>query len=353
MPEALVVDVLRTPLLDWEHGADDPVVLAATPLQGLLDRNGLAPTELHELVLGAGFGVDADLLARQVALAAGLPWHLPARTASRGDIGGLAALEVAVDMISAGRAEVVAVSGVAHPALRPQALGPRHTSLSPQVRWQHGLADPEAAARWWALQHGVGAAELVEVATQVFEARESSELAFELVPTERADGDWALEDPPLDGVSAGAPASVQGAACVLLASTERPDGPDLPARARVVGSQAGAVDLARTWGGSVVALRRLLAELVMNLEEIDLFVLDAPYAACFEAARRELGLSEEAVLPGLGHLALGRAPGVCGLRAIPDLLAALEARDLRYGAVLAESVDGQGACVLLDREVYF
>lgn len=346
MPEALLVDALRTPLIPWEAaGAPDPVALAATPIQGLLDRAAYPPTLVDELVLGAVAGPDSDLLARQVALLADLPWHLPVRAVRRGELGGLAAVQAATEAICAGLAEVVVAAAVGHPALGRPREGARHDALAPGVQWRHGLVDPLEAAAWRARAAGVGADELAELEAAL-ESWRGETLAEELVPCAGAGEDWLLEDQPGSGPA-------QGAVALLLASSERPDGPELPVRARVVGVRAGAVDPAATWGGGVVALRRVLAELVMDLDEIDRVVVDGPDLAAWEAARRELGLSGERVAPHLSHLARGRLVGAPGLRAVPSLLAELEARDLRFGAVLSESLDGQGTCLLLDRETYF
>lgn len=346
MPEALLVDALRTPLLPWEAaGAPDPVALAATPIQGLLDRAAHPPGLVDELVLGGVLGPDSDLFARQVALLADLPWHLPVRAVRRGDAGGLAALQAATEAICAGLAEVVVAAAVGHPALGRPRGGARHDALAPGVQWRHGLVDPAEAAAWRARAAGVEAAELEALVAGLAELA-GEDLAEELVPTQGPGEDWLLEDQPATGPA-------QGAVAVLLASSERPDGPELPVRARVVGVRAAAVDPAQTWGGGVVALRRVLAELVMDLDEVDRVVLDGPDPAAWEAARRELGLSGERVAPHLGHAVRGRLVGAPGLRAVTSLLAELEARDLRFGAVLSESLDGQGTAVILDRETYF
>ena len=355
MPEAMLVDALRTPLVPWEHASlgQDPVAMAAAPVQGLLDRVGLSPALLHELILGGTGGPSADLLPRQVALQADLPWLLPARAVRRGDLGGLAALQAGTEAICAGVAEVIMVAAVGHPALGGPPAGSRHAELADGVRWRQGLVDPVEAASWQARRYGITEEDLLALVARHGELAAGAPGVEELVPCPGADGAWLLDDVAPDAATGLSCAPAAGASAVLLASSDRPDGPELPVRARIVGVRSGAGDLAGAFGGGVVALRRLLAELVMRVEELDLFVLDAPHVAVWEAARRDLGISEEQAVPHRGHLVRGRLVGAPGLGAIPSLLAELEHRELRYGAVLVDSQDGQGLAVIIDREHYF
>lgn len=351
MAEAFLVDALRTPLGPSLAGGVE--TLAALPLQGLIDRHGLDPRSIDEVIVGSSprAGVEPAMLARWAALLAGLPFFVPARSVHRGDAAGLPGLSAAVELVASGYRDLVLVgaAGVPQPA-----WAPLHERAPAALRWNHGFVGAAEAADIWCRRLELDADALTELAqadlARALQAVEDGELDEEIVPSLDTDGAWHGRDLPQHTV--GAAPEVAGAAAVLVASDQALADHGLKARARVVGQAASGVDPTATWGGGIVAGQRVLAELAMGIDEVDLFELDAPFRAVGEGHRRDLGVGVEAAFALGSPGAFGRPPGASGLRSLVSLLGALERRDLRFGLASVDSVDGQGTAVLLDRAIY-
>src|SRR5262249_21472586 len=118
MPEAVIVDAIRTPIGRAAKGslkdvrADD---LAAVPLKALVERNpGVDFSETIDIMMGCGFGLgEAGYnIGRNAALLAGLDHHIPATTVNRFCASSLQTLRMAFHAIKVGEGDQYIAAGV-------------------------------------------------------------------------------------------------------------------------------------------------------------------------------------------------------------------------------------------------
>ncbi|MDN6605497.1 beta-ketoacyl synthase N-terminal-like domain-containing protein, partial [Brevibacterium sp.] len=116
MPEAFILDGLRTPIGRYGGVLADqrPDDLVATTLKAVVDRSGIDPGDIDEVILGSAnqAGEDNRNVARMAVLLAGLPESVPGFTVNRLCASGLTAITTARQMIAAGDADVVVAGGV-------------------------------------------------------------------------------------------------------------------------------------------------------------------------------------------------------------------------------------------------
>ena len=125
MPEAVIIDALRTPIGNLGGAASiRPDDLAALTIQAIVERNNLDPSLIEEVYLGCAnqAGEDNRNVARMAALLAGLPVSVPAVTVNRLCASGLTALNMAARAIRAGDGAVFIVGGVESMSRAPYAL---------------------------------------------------------------------------------------------------------------------------------------------------------------------------------------------------------------------------------------
>src|SRR5437763_13371544 len=116
MPEALIVDAVRTPIGRYGGtlASDRPDDLAALAVEAAVARTGLDPAHVDEIVMGATnqAGEDNRNVARMAGLLAGLPVEVPGVTVNRLCASGLEAVNQAHRLVMVGDADLVLAGGV-------------------------------------------------------------------------------------------------------------------------------------------------------------------------------------------------------------------------------------------------
>jgi len=356
--------------------------LAAAVLQAAVERSGVDPEAVEDVVLGATQqrGELGGNVARTAALLAGLPFSSAAVTVNRLCGSSLQALAQASHAIAAGAADVQVVGGVEHMHHLPMEaavdIHPRAVARSSrgmlsmgltaeQLASAHGidrrrqeefaLASHDKAAR--ASAAGLFDRELVRVL-----GHDESGALVEAALDQSIRGDTSLEAmaalepaflPKLGSITAATSAPLSdGAAALVVMSAAAAERMALEPLARVVATAVVGVPPAAMGTGPIHAVRKLLARVAgqgIGLSDIDLVELNEAFAAQALHCIDELGLDARRVNVRGGGLALGHPLGASGARIATTLLHALHDSGGRYGLATMCIGLGQGIAVLFER----
>jgi acetyl-CoA C-acetyltransferase len=374
MPEAVIVDAVRTPIGRAVKGSlkdvrtDD---LAAIPLKALVERNPEVDfAETVDVMMGCGFGVgEAGYnIGRNASLLAGLDHHVPATTVNRFCASSLQTLRMAFHAIKAGEGDQYIAAGVEAVSRFPQysTVDP-HPDLSGEpydVYIPMGLTAENVAKRC-----GVSRAAQDEWAKlsqdRAVAARDSGHFDAEIVPV----GDVARDDGPRPGttleklaelkpvfdpeggtVTAGNSCPLNdGAAAILVMSDAKAAALGLQPRARILASSVAAIRPEIMGLGPIPAVQRALAQAGMTIADIDIVELNEAFAAQVVPCRDELGIDPEKLNPFGGAIALGHPFGMTGARIMTTLLNGLDATDGTLGLETMCVAGGMGQAMIVER----
>ncbi|WP_112276863.1 thiolase family protein [Lentzea terrae] len=387
MPEAFVLDGVRTPIGRYGGALakSRPDDLAALVVRTAVDRTGIDPADVDEIVFGAAnqAGEDNRNVARMAGLLAGLPDTVPGFTVNRLCASGMTALATARQMIAAGDADVVIAGGVESMTRAPwvtekpsKAFARPGASFDTSIGWRFTnpafdadttLAMPQTAERV-AQQWKLTREELDEFALRshqrAVDAQKNGRFGAEIVPvgevTEdegpRADTSLAKLAGlrPVHGpggvITAGNSSSLNdGAAAVVVVSERYAARHGLQPRARLVAGASAGVAPAIMGIGPVPATRKVLDRAGWSLSDVDAVELNEAFASQSLACVRDLGLDPEIVNSDGGAIALGHPLGCSGTRIVVTLLGRLERAGGRRGLATMCVGVGQGSALLLER----
>jgi len=386
--EAIIGAALRTPV--GKHGGAlagvRPDDLAAVPIKAVVERTGIDPAAIDDVILGCanGAGEDNRNVARMAALLAGLPVAVPGQTINRLCGSGLQAVSSAAQAIKAGEGETFVAGGVESmtrapyvmlksavpwsrraPEIADTTVGWRFTNPRFRAEWTIALGE---TAEVVAQRYGISRADQDAFAldSQRRAARAMAEGAFgaEIVPVPLPDGasfardEYPRADASLEGLAALRPAfrkggSVtagnssginDGAAALLVAAA--PPGEPL---ARVVTTAVAGVDPSCMGLGPIPATRAALARAGLTIDQIDLIELNEAFAAQAIACIRELHLDPARVNVYGGAIALGHPLGCSGARILATLVHGLRRTGGRFGLATMCIGVGQGIAMIVER----
>ncbi|MBK1787331.1 thiolase family protein [Prauserella cavernicola] len=390
MGQAVIVDAVRSPVGRGRPGgalADvHPVDLLAKVLRGLIERTGIDPAAVDDVVVGCvgGNGEQSATPGRQAVLAAGFPVHVPAVTVERKCGSGQQAVDFAVQGVLAGAYDVAIAAGVESMSRVPMGSarmgadphGPGVTARFPDLVPQ-GVAAELVAERW-----GLSRRELDEYAARshALAARASDDglFAAEIVPITTPAGTVERDETIRPGttveklaglspafavephlgrlpghewtITAGNSSQISdGAAAVLVLSEERAAALGLRPRARVVASAVVGDDPTLMLTGPIPATRKVLDRAGLSVDAIDAFEVNEAFAPVPLAWQRELGAAAERMNPLGGAIALGHPLGASGTRLMTTLLGHLERTGGRYGLQTMCEAGGMANATVLER----
>ncbi|MEA2255482.1 MAG: acetyl-CoA C-acetyltransferase [Solirubrobacteraceae bacterium] len=384
MPEAVIVDAVRTPIGRAFKGSLKDVradELAAVPLRALVERNpGVDFGQTVDVMMGAasGFAEQAYNVGRNATLLAGIDHHVPACTVNRFCASSLQTLRMAFHAIRAGEGDQYVAAGVECVSraglgagmadeFKNHALDGSDGSLF-DVYIPMGLTAENVADRCNVTREQQDAWAVVSQ-TRAVEAVDSGHFAREIVPVTLPDGTQvSRDDGPRPGttmevlgnlepvfrpdgtVTAGNSCPLNdGAAAVLVMSEERAKELGLTPRARIVASSVAAVRPEIMGLGPIPAIQALLAQTGMTIGDVDVVEINEAFAAQIVPCRDELGIDEDRLNPFGGAIALGHPFGMTGARIMTTLLNGLRARDGQYGIESMCVAGGMGQAMLVER----
>lgn len=387
MPEAFILDGLRTPIGRYGGVLADqrPDDLVATTLKAVVDRSGIDPADIDEVILGSAnqAGEDNRNVARMAVLLAGLPESVPGFTVNRLCASGLTAITTARQMIASGDADVVVAGGVESMTRAPwvtekpqRAWSKPGRSWDTSIGWRFTnpafgedttLSMPQTAERV-ADQWKLGREELDAFAyashQKALAAQEAGKFDPEILPI----GDISADEGPradttpeklaklraIHGpggvITAGNSSSLNdGAAVTILVSERYAQKHGLSPRARVVSGASAGVSPEIMGIGPVPATRKVLDRVGWNVDQLEAVELNEAFASQSLACMSDLGLDPETVNGFGGAIALGHPLGCSGARITLTLLNRLEQAEAKRGLATMCVGVGQGSALLLER----
>ena len=378
MPEAFIVDAVRTPVGRRGGGlaAVHPADLGAHVIAALLARTQADPLAVDDVVFGCvdTVGPQAGDIARTAWLAAGLPEAVPGVTVDRQCGSSQQAVHFAAQAVLSGTADLVVAGGVQNMSMIPiaSAMNPPYTDpFSGSAGWRARYGAEEIsqfrAADLIADKWGIGRPEMERYALASHQraARALDEGAFdaEIVPY----GDITADEGPRRDTTVEKMAALtplrpgglitaalssqiaDGAAALLIASARGVREHGLRPRARIAHLSARGDDPVLMLTAPIAATGHALRRAGMSLDEIDLVEINEAFASVVLAWQRETGADLARVNACGGAIALGHPLGATGARLLTTLVHALERTGGRYGLVTMCEGGGQANVTIIER----
>jgi len=389
MQTAVIVDAVRTAtgkrngkLKDW-HATD----LAAHTLHELVERNGLDPGLIDDVIMGcvSQTGEQGVNIGRNAALAAGFPEEVPGTTIDRQCGSSQQAAHFAAQGVMAGVYDIVIAAGVESmtrvPMLVTAQQGPG-VPFGPRMleRYDYGLVPQGLSAEMVAEKWGIGREELdllsLESHQRAAQATKEGRFDNQIVPVpvttdgheelltvdEGIRGDTSLDKlaslkPAFktDGViTAGNSSQISdGSAAVLIMSAQKAQDLGLRPRARFVSFALAGVDPVMMLTGPIPASHKVLERAGLTIDDIDLFEINEAFSSVVAAWRREMpgdeaGLWERTNVNG-GAIALGHPLGCSGAKLLTTLVHELERSGGRYGLQAICEGGGMANALIIER----
>lgn len=386
MREAVIVSAARTAIAKENGGLRDvpPENFAALVIKGAVNRAGIDPMEIDEVVFGHCLGA-VGAMARVAALVAGLPMSIPALTLDRQCCSGVEAVNRAAMAIMAGQADIIVAGGVESMTRQPylmekvMAFQRSAPTFYPRRRLSpDSIGDPpmgvtaENVAEQYQVsredQDAFAYQSQVKAAAAIREGRFKEQIVPVVIPQKKGDPitfdtdehprETTLEKlsqlPPVfrkgGSVTAGNASGINdGAGAVVVMERSLAEKKGLKPLAKVVGFAAAGVDPTIMGMGPVPAVRKVLERTGMSINNIDIFELNEAFASQALACARELGIDLNKVNPNGGAIALGHP--IAGSLAIltVKLVYELQRQQARYGMITACAGGGQGVATILER----
>ncbi len=400
LKNAYIIDAIRTPFGRYAGGlapirADD---LGAVPIKALMQRNPSVDWEqVDDVIYGCAnqAGEDNRNVGRMSALLAGLPYQVPATTINRLCGSSLAAIAIAARAIKAGEANLVIAGGVESMSRAPYVMGKSDSAfgrsqkiedttmgwrfINPKLKELYGVDTMPQTAENVAEQFNVNRADQDQFALvsqqRTASAQAKGFFSKEIVAVEipQRKGEAVVIDTDehprasttLEGLSklkpvvkadgtvtAGNASGINdGAAALLIASDDAVQAYNLKPRAKIIASTAVGVEPRIMGFAPAPAIKKLLKQANLTLDQMDVIELNEAFAAQALAVTRDLGLPDDSnkVNPNGGAIALGHPLGASGARLVTTALNQLEQTGGRYALCSMCIGVGQGIALIIER----
>ncbi len=400
LKNAYIIDAIRTPFGRYAGGlapvrADD---LGAVPLKALMQRNPSVDWEqVDDVIYGCAnqAGEDNRNVGRMSALLAGLPYQVPATTINRLCGSSLDAIAIAARAIKAGEANLVIAGGVESMSRAPYVMGKSDSAfgrsqkiedttmgwrfINTKLKELYGVDTMPQTAENVAEQFNVNRADQDQFALvsqqRTASAQAKGFFSKEIVAVEipQRKGDAVVIDTDehprasttlealsklkpvvkAEGtVTAGNASGINdGAAALLIASDDAVQAYNLKPRAKIIASTAVGVEPRIMGFAPAPAIKKLLKQANLTLDQMDVIELNEAFAAQALAVTRDLGLPDDSnkVNPNGGAIALGHPLGASGARLVTTALNQLEQTGGRYALCSMCIGVGQGIALIIER----
>ena len=395
--QAWIVAALRTPFGRYGGAlaAVRPDDLAAAVIRALVDRTGIDPAAIEDVILGCAnqAGEDNRNVARMALLLAGLPVEVAGLTVNRLCGSGLQAVNSATHAIAVGDGEVFIAGGVESMTRAPYVM------LKPEGGFERGgrelvdttlgwrFVNPALAARHHPYSMGETGENVAErlgvtreeqdafaltsqrnAAAAVAEGRYDGQIVPVTIPQKKGDPivvdrDEHPRETSMEAlaklraafreggtVTAGNSSGINdGAAVALVVEARRARALGLRPMARVVATAVAGVDPAVMGLGPIPATRKALDRAGLGVADLDLVELNEAFASQAIACVRELGIDPAKVNVDGGAIALGHPLGASGGRLVTTLVHGLRRTGGRYGLASMCIGVGQGIATIVER----
>jgi len=386
MREAVIVNAVRTPIGRRNGKLKDvhPVVLGSLVLREIVERTGIAPEDVEDVVFGCVTQVGEESLnvARNAWLTAGFPVTTPATTVDRQCGSSQQAIHFAANLIQSGVCDITIAGGVESMTRVPMgsnAVSPG-TPFPPELMERYDLVPQGISAELVARKYGITRREMDEFSVishhRASEATDNGYFKSQIVPVEVSlDGNGHREHfsrdegirpkanyeataalPPAfnpeHAITAGNSSQISdGAAAVLLMSLEKAKQLGFKPRARIRAQAVVGTDPVLMLEGPIPGTAAVLKRAGLDLKSIDLFEVNEAFASVVLAWHKETGADLGKTNVNGGAIAVGHPLGASGAILMNRLLYELERRDLRYGLETMCCGGGIGTATIIDRVI--
>ena len=384
MAEAYIIDAVRSPVgrrgggLSQIHPAD----LGAHSLNALMDRTGIDPAAVEDVVFGCldTIGPQAGCIARTAWLTAGLPEEVPGTTIDRQCGSAQQAIHFAAQGVMSGTQDLVVAGGVQNMSMIPiasafvgaAALG--LTSASPFTDaegWLKRYGDQEVTqfrgaemiAEKWSISREDMEAFAFESHRRAIQAIDEGRFRSEIAPLNNVEHD---EGPRRDTsmekmqglktlreggrITAAVASQISdGSAALLIASERAVKEHNLKPRARIHHMSVRGEDPIMMLSAPIPATQYALKKAGMSLDDIDLVEINEAFAPVVLAWAKELGADLGKVNVNGGAISLGHPLGATGARLMTTLLNELERTGKRFGLQTMCEGGGQANVTIIER----
>ncbi|MFX1760111.1 thiolase family protein [Rhodococcus sp. As11] len=396
MTTAVIVDVVRTAVGKGKPGGalsgTHPVELLAHVLRSLVERNGIDPAQVDDVIGGcvAQAGEQSLNISRTALLAAGFPESVPATTIDRQCGSSQQAAHFAAQGVIAGAYDMVIACGVESMSRIPMGtatLGQDTHGPSVRARYPEGLVNQgisaELIAAKWKFDRDALDAYSAQSHQRAAAAYEAGRFDKEIVPitVENAAGEqvqhtvdetlrasttaeglaglkpsfyteeYAARFPEAQWVITPGNSSplTDGASAALIMSEEMATKLGLTPRARFHSFSVAGDDPVFMLTAPIPATQKVLARAGLGIDDIDAYEVNEAFAPVPLAWAHELGADPAKLNPWGGAIALGHALGSSGTRLLSTLVNHLEATGGRYGLQTMCEGAGMANATIIER----
>jgi len=393
MREAVIVSAQRTAVGSFGGAFKNisAVELGTFAVKGALEKIGLSPDEVDEVILGnvlqAGLGQN---VARQVSIHSGIPIEVPSLTINKVCGSGLKAVQLAAQAIMAGEADVIVAGGTENMSQAAYVVpGARwgmrmgngamldtmvHDGLTDVFNGYHMGVTAENIVEEFGLTREQQDELAVSSQNKAEKALLSGRFKDEIVPVriKQRKGDDVVVDTDeypragttLEGLSKMKPAFKKdgtvtaasssgindGAAILIVMSKEKAEALGLKPLVTIRSSASAGVDPRIMGCGPIPATRKALEKANLTIDDMDLIEANEAFAAQAIAVLNELHADMDKVNVNGGAIAIGHPIGASGARILVTLIHEMQKRESRYGLATLCIGGGQGISMIVEKE---
>jgi acetyl-CoA C-acetyltransferase len=397
--DAFIYDAIRTPRgkakVDGGLYELSPFELLKPLYQGLVDRNGLDPAVVGDVVLGCvtQYGEQAGNVAKSSALYAGWPSTVSGLTVTRFCSSGLDAINVAAMKVMVGQEQATVGGGVEMMSRVPMMSDKAAIFSDPETALAAGILLMGSGADLIATLQGATRAEVdgVALASQQRAAAARAEGRFgSIIPIYNpVKTKWVQEDecirpqttldllaqlpasfaelgaagadavqlakyPQLKAIdhvhtAGNSPAMADAAALTLIGNRGLGDQLKIAPKAIIKAMVNASDEPLMVLSGCVAATQKLLVRTGLGVEDIDLFEIHEAFAATIIKLQNELKIPSDKLNVNGGVIAMGHPLGATGAIMMGTLIDELHRRDARRGIVATSGAAGSGTAILIER----
>jgi acetyl-CoA acetyltransferase family protein len=380
MRNAVIVDAVRTPVGRRNGALKDvhPVDLASVPLAALIERNGIDPARIDDVIMGcvSQTGEQTLNVARNALLAAGFPEEITGVTVDRQCGSGQQAIHFAAQGVMAGAYDIAIGGGVESMTRIPMGVtiqqGPGFP-FGPKMlaRYSQGLVPQGISAEMIADKWGLSRQQLDGIAldshTRAARAIDEGRFATQIVPVETPNGTFTTDEgvrrdttaealstlkpafTPDGRVTAGNSSQISdGAAAMLVMGEDVAAKLGLTPIARFRQFALAGADPVIMLTAPIPATFKVLQKAGLDIGDIGLFEVNEAFAAVIGAWLAETGADWSKTNVNGGAIALGHPLGCSGARVMTTLVHEMQRTGTRYGLQAICEGGGMANATLLE-----
>jgi len=367
MPEAFIIDAVRTPIgkMGGELAHIRSDALASIPLAHLIARNAVPANALNHVILGCAsqIGEQGNNVARTASILAGLPVNTAGSTVHSGSGSGLQAVHFASMGVMSGIYNLVIAGGVESMSRISYGSDSKYQGTqiqpTPEQQWRFSDVPAHVSSALVAKKFGLRPDDMLAWAEEshrrAVAASQQGLFSQERIPMciDALNGDqrFASDECIKEVPSINAP-QADGSAGILIASQQAIDDLGLAPKVRIVAMQTSGVDPTMGYTGAIRATHLALEQAGLGIDDVDVIEIYEPFASVVLGCSSALGIPLENVNIHGGDLALGNPMGASGTRMLTTLVNVLEQKAGRFGLAAMSTEQGQGIGIIVDRNIY-